>query len=110
MDVGDEAVALGDVGFDAVPQCFEVAGRERTVDRAPGDLVLGARLFDDEAVSRRTTRAVPGLHHQRAIGGQVALSALDGFSKQLSSAAVGLHGVSGLRSAFFRRAWADFSN
>ncbi len=109
MDMGHEAVTLADVGFDAAPQGFEVARRERTVDRAPGDLVLGARLFDDEAVSRRTTRAVPGLHHQRAIGGQFALSALDGFFNQLSGADVGVHGVGGLRHECSRRPWADSS-
>ncbi len=109
MDVGNEAVTLGDVGFDTIPQRFEVASRERTVDRAPGDLVLGAGLFDDKAVSRRTTRAVPGLHHQRAIGGQFALSALDGFFNQLSGADVGVHGVVGLRHECSRRPWADSS-
>ncbi len=109
MDMGHEAVTLADIGFDAAPQGFEVARRERTVDRAPGDLVLGAGLFDDEAVSRRTTRAVPGLHHQRAIGGQFALSALDGFFNQLSGADVGVHGVGGLRHECSRRPWADSS-
>ncbi len=52
MNVGHKALALAQIGFDAVPQGIELVGREFAVDRAPGDVVLGGRLFNDETVYR----------------------------------------------------------
>ncbi|MNG89107.1 hypothetical protein D3C79_479620 [compost metagenome] len=66
VNVGNEVI-LGVVErLDAVPQGIELVGRELAVDRAPGNGVLGGRLFDDETVSRRTASTVTSLHDQCA--------------------------------------------
>src|SRR5690606_33461872 len=97
MHMGYEVI-LGIVeGYNAVPQGIELVGRERTVDGAPGNLVLGARLFNDIAISRGTTSTVTGADNQRTIGGQFTLAAAKGFFDQLRSTNGGVHGIVGLR-------------
>lgn len=109
MNMGNEMV-LGVVErFHAGPQRIELVGRERTVDVAPGDRVLGARLFDDETVDRRTAGAMAGTYDQRAVGGQFALTAANGFFYQLGGADIGVHGVVGLRHVVPRRPEAESS-
>ncbi|MNO64598.1 hypothetical protein D3C76_553300 [compost metagenome] len=109
MHVGNEVV-LGVVeGLDAIPQGIELVGRERTVDRAPGDIVLAARFFDDETVDRRAAGAVAGTYDQRAVVGQFAFPAADGFFDQLGNADIGVHGFVGLRHVGPRRPEAESS-
>ncbi|MNC38415.1 hypothetical protein D3C75_870170 [compost metagenome] len=66
MHVGNEVLLRVVERLDAIPQGIELVGRELAVDRAPGNGVLGGRLFDDETVSRRTASTVTGLHDQCA--------------------------------------------
>ncbi|MCY1281386.1 hypothetical protein D9M68_215180 [compost metagenome] len=109
MDVGNEMI-LGVVeGLDAVPQGVELVGRERAVDRAPGDGVLAARLFDDEAVDRRAAGTMAGAHHQRAVVGQLAFAAANGFLDQLGNAEIGVNGFIGLRHVGPHRPEAESS-
>lgn len=70
---------------------------------------LGARLFDDETVDRRTAGAMAGTYDQRAVGGQFALTAANGFFYQLGGADIGVHGVVGLRHVVPRRPEAESS-
>ncbi|MCY1560042.1 hypothetical protein D9M68_971340 [compost metagenome] len=97
MDVGNEAVLGVGEGLNAIPQGVELVGGERAVDPAPGDFRLAARLLHDITVSRRAASAMAGTHNQRAVGGQFALTAANGFFDQLSGADVGVHGGIGLR-------------
>ena len=51
--------------------------RHGAVNVAPIDTVAGDVVLDDEAVSRRTARVLPGADHQRTVGGQVPLVAAE---------------------------------
>ncbi len=103
VHVGDEMLLCIVERLDAIPQGIELVGRERTVDVAPGDLRLGARLLHDETVSRRAAGAMAGAYHQGAIGGQFPFTTANGFFDQLRGADVGVHGVVGLRHEGPRR-------
>ena len=100
MHVRNEEILAAVERLDAIPQRIELVGRERAVDRPPGNRSLGAGLLDDIAVSWRTTGPVAGFHDERASGGQFTFTALDGFFDQLSGADVDVYGVSGLRHEF----------
>ena len=91
MYMGNEAVALGNIGLDTLPQGVEHCRLDRAVDRTPGDLRFGAGLLDDEAVGRGAAGAVTGFHHQRAVVGQLALTALNGLFNKFSSTDVSVH-------------------
>ncbi|MDT4796953.1 hypothetical protein FQZ97_295490 [compost metagenome] len=109
VHMGDETLALGHISFDTGPQCIELVRREGTVDVAPGDLGVGARLLNDETICRRTTGAMTGFHYQRTVGGQFTLATADGLFDQLRGADIGVHGVIGLRHVVPRRRKAESS-
>ncbi|KPW88154.1 Uncharacterized protein ALO75_01486 [Pseudomonas syringae pv. coryli] len=109
MNMGNEALALGEVRADTVPQGVEFLGRELAVDRAPGDGVLSARLFNDETIDRRTASTMACLHNQCASIGQYAFFAGKGFLDQFVGAQIGVHSVVGLRHEVPRRPVAECS-
>src|SRR5690606_12387475 len=103
MHVGDDMI-LGIVeGHHAVPERIGLVGRERTVDGTPGDLGAGARFVDDETVGRRTSGAMTGANHQRAIRSQFTLAAAQRFLDQLGSADIGVNSRVTLRHVRPRR-------
>src|SRR5690554_805714 len=91
MYVGDEAVTLGHIGLDTLPQGVEHCRLDRAVDRAPGNLCFGAGLFDDVAVGRGTAGTVTGLHHQRTVVSQFAFATLNGLFNKFSSTDVSVN-------------------
>src|SRR5690606_24183914 len=103
MDVGNEALALADIGLHAAPEGVELVFRERPVDVAPGDLGLGALLLDDEAIRRGTAGAMAGLDDQGAVRGQLAFTATDGLLDQLCGTDIGINGWICLRHVGPRR-------
>ncbi|KPB78379.1 Uncharacterized protein AC505_5224 [Pseudomonas syringae pv. maculicola] len=109
MNVGNEALALGKVRTDTVPQSVEFLGGKLAVDRAPGDGVLGARLFNDETIDRRTASTMACLHNQCASVGQYAFVAGKGFLDQFVGAQIGVHSVVDLRHEVPRRPVAECS-
>jgi hypothetical protein len=85
MHVGNEMLLRVVERLDAIPQGVELVGRELAVDRAPGDGVLGGRLFNDETIDWRTAGAVTGTNNQCAGIGKLAFTAVEGFFTRSST-------------------------
>src|SRR5690606_31652677 len=97
VQVGNELVAVSNEFGYAVPQSVELVGREGAVDRTPVDLLAGAGLVHDEAVSGGAAGAGAGLGDERAIGSQLAFATLDGFFYQEGAAHIGVNNRSSAR-------------
>ena len=80
---GDEHVALVEVVDDAGLNGLVALDGQRSVDGAPGDLIVHVGRVDDKAVVGRTTGALPRLDHERAVGGHTALFTADGIFDEL---------------------------
>src|SRR5450830_920011 len=109
MDVRNKMLLRVVECLDASPQGIELVGRELAVDRAPGNGVLGRRLFNDETVNWRTAGTVTGFYDQRASIGKHAFTALQGFFDQIVNTQIGVYGVIGLRHEVPRRPMAECS-
>ena len=86
-------VAAGEVAGQPRPQSIVVGLRDRPVDRTPPDLVVAARLVDDELVLRRATGVLAGPDDERAIGRDEALPVADRVLVQLGGRQVGTNGT-----------------
>ena len=75
---GDEHIALVEVVDDTGLDGLVALDRKRSVDGAPGDLVVHVGRVDDKAVVGRTSGTLPRLDHQCAVGGHAAFVAADG--------------------------------
>ena len=80
---GDEHVALVEVVDDAGLDGLVALDRKRSVDGAPGDLVVHVGRVNDKAVIGGTASALPRLDHQRAVGCHVAFFAADSVLDEL---------------------------
>ena len=80
---GDEHIALIEIVDDASLNGLVALDRQRSVDGAPGDLIVHVGRIDDKAVVGRTAGALPRLDHERAVGGHTALFTADGIFDEL---------------------------
>ena len=95
VQVRHESLALRQIGFDTRPERVEAICAEGAVDRAPGDIVGGARLLDDEAVGGRSAGVAAGGGQQGAAVGERAFAALEGQFDQFRAVQVGVGGDRG---------------
>ena len=79
----DKHVALVEVVDDAGLDGLVALDRKRSVDGAPGDLVVNIGSVNDKAVVGGTAGALPRLDHQRAVGCHTAFFAADGVLDEL---------------------------
>ena len=80
---GDEHVALVEIVDDTGLDGLVALDRKRSVDGAPGDLVVNIGGVGDKAVVGRTSGTLPRLDHQRAVGGHATFVAADGMLDKL---------------------------
>ena len=66
-----------------VQKAVEMGFRDRAVDVAPPDFILGGVFFDDEAVIGGTARVLARFRDDGAPGGQFAFAAADGLLEQM---------------------------
>ena len=79
----DEHVALVEVVDDTGLDGLVALNRKRSVDGAPGNLVVHVGRVDDKAVVGRAASTLPRLDHQRAVGRHAAFFAADGVLDEL---------------------------
>ena len=80
---GDEHIALIEIVDDASLNGLVALDRQRSVDGAPGDLIVHVGRVGDKAVVRRAASALSRLDHQCAVGGHAAFVAADGVLDEL---------------------------
>ena len=80
---GDEHIVLVEVVDDTSLDGLVALNRKRSVDGAPGDLVVHVGRVDDKAVVGRTSGTLPRLDYECAIGCHAAFFAADGVLDEL---------------------------